>query len=469
MTATLFVFLILPSLFMDGMFADGVQYACVSKNLAEGRGSFWFPFLSATWVKAGAPYFLEQPPLMYALQSAFFKVLGDSMYTERIYTLLTALYTCIILILIWRKTGKQEYRHLSWLPVLFWLSVPLMSWTYHQNMQENTMGMFTITAIFFGLHSLTDKRTWPIYAILTGIFIFLASFTKGVPGLFPIVLSGAAWLAGRKIRFSRALLLTFIYAAVPALIYLILLQSDPGRDSLTFYFQSRLMSRVSDSPVVTSHFYIAGRLLLELLPGLFILALLLLFSKKKGLQIWIHKERMNTSLMFFILGLAGSLPLMLTLVQRGFYMSIAFPCFALSMASLACPAVLHLQEKIRTGTGTEKFLRYLFSATLTAGIVLTVVMAGRPGKNKDLLSDVYTFGEVLPEYQNISCDSAAYHFWPFQFYMLRYDNVYLKKSNRSLDYFLVKKGTVPPDSASYGKLELKTYRYDLFYRLDTGP
>ena len=35
-------FLVLPVLIMDGMFMDGVLYACVSKNLANGFGSMWW-------------------------------------------------------------------------------------------------------------------------------------------------------------------------------------------------------------------------------------------------------------------------------------------------------------------------------------------------------------------------------------------------------------------------------------------
>ena len=37
--------IIVPGLLMEGMFMDGQQYACVAKNYAHSKGTFWFPFL----------------------------------------------------------------------------------------------------------------------------------------------------------------------------------------------------------------------------------------------------------------------------------------------------------------------------------------------------------------------------------------------------------------------------------------
>jgi len=97
-TASIFIILICPTLFQDGMFMDGIQYACVAKNLANGTGSFWHPFLSETWWKAGSNYFMEHPPLIYGIQAQFFKLLGNSLYTERIYSLITGLLTAIMIV-----------------------------------------------------------------------------------------------------------------------------------------------------------------------------------------------------------------------------------------------------------------------------------------------------------------------------------------------------------------------------------
>ncbi len=52
-TISVFIIAILPSLIRDGMFIDGIQYAAVSKNLANGLGTFWAPYMSQNWNTMG--------------------------------------------------------------------------------------------------------------------------------------------------------------------------------------------------------------------------------------------------------------------------------------------------------------------------------------------------------------------------------------------------------------------------------
>src|SRR6478672_5155878 len=93
LTIGVFSILLLPALFMDGMFSDGMLYASVSKNYAQGYGSFWEQFYSAT-SNSG---FHEQPPFMFFLQGMFFKVLGYGVYTERFYCLAAALINVFLI------------------------------------------------------------------------------------------------------------------------------------------------------------------------------------------------------------------------------------------------------------------------------------------------------------------------------------------------------------------------------------
>src|SRR4051812_22549428 len=73
LTAAALVAAIMPRLAQRGMFVDGLTYASIARNLAEGRGSFWSPSYTATIY----PEFHEHPPLGLWLQSLWFRVLGD--------------------------------------------------------------------------------------------------------------------------------------------------------------------------------------------------------------------------------------------------------------------------------------------------------------------------------------------------------------------------------------------------------
>ncbi len=84
-TVALLFALTLPVLVQDGMFQDGMLYAGIAKNLAGDRGSFWALHFSPTLFNI----FNGHPPLAFGIQALFFKILGNSIYTERVYSFFT--------------------------------------------------------------------------------------------------------------------------------------------------------------------------------------------------------------------------------------------------------------------------------------------------------------------------------------------------------------------------------------------
>ncbi|MBI9034583.1 MAG: glycosyltransferase family 39 protein [Bacteroidales bacterium] len=138
-TVAIFMGLISPFLLADGMFMDGVLYAAISNNLSQGIGNFWDLHLTNTL----HPHFHEHPPLAFGIQSLFFMLFGDSIFIERLYSLSTFIITGFIITRIWYKVTNASYHKLAWLPVLFWIITPLVTWAAPNNMLENTMMVFT--------------------------------------------------------------------------------------------------------------------------------------------------------------------------------------------------------------------------------------------------------------------------------------------------------------------------------------
>src|SRR3954451_14950195 len=93
-----------PRLAHRGMFVDGVTYASIARNLAEGRGTFWVPAYTATLY----PEFHEHPPLGFWLQSLWFRVFGDHLWVERLYTLTAGLITAALIAAIWRRLNARD-------------------------------------------------------------------------------------------------------------------------------------------------------------------------------------------------------------------------------------------------------------------------------------------------------------------------------------------------------------------------
>ena len=193
--------LTLPILIQDGMFMDAMLYTSVSHNLSMGIGTFWFPQFSVHNM-AGLSSFHEQPPLVFGIQSLFYKILGNSMYVERFYTFLTMCTTGMLIGLLWKEIyrDKPDLKRIGWLPLILWITIPVCFWSYSNNMHENTMGIFTLTAVILIFRSFRAGKFQIILWALSGIFIFFATLSKGLPGFFPIMVPFIYWLILRKTK-----------------------------------------------------------------------------------------------------------------------------------------------------------------------------------------------------------------------------------------------------------------------------
>jgi hypothetical protein len=428
-TTLVFSALLLPGLLQDGMFMDGIQYACVAKNLANGSGSFWFPFLSETWWKAGSPYFMEHPPLVYSLQAAFFYLFGDSFLVERMYSLMMTLVSTFFIVKIWTTlAATKEQLKLGWLPVLLWIIVPLTFWSFQNNILENTLGVFTSGAIYFACLGVKRGRSRIIWIILSGAFIFLATFSKGVPGLFPIAFFGIYFSLHQNYKLREALTDTIIVIAIPGLIYFALSFFDSASESLTFYVKDRLLSRIGNEPTVGNRFYSLGKLPMELVPPIILSLALFILAKAKGQNIKPSVSQKKSALLFIGIGLSASLPLMLTPVQRGFYMLPSFQYFALGFSFLLAQSVTNLIQRIDVSGRSYRVLTLIGSLLLLSTLIYSSLQAGKPGRSKRTLHDVYVIGNQLAEGSVVGVSDEVYNNWEFQFYMLRYFNISFQPS-----------------------------------------
>lgn len=130
--AGIFMLIISYSWLSDGMFLDGTIYATLSRNLTMGLGTFWQPHLTNTLL----PAFVEHPPLALGLEGILFRIFGDSRFVERFYSLLTIIITGMIIVSIWKMLLKKSST--GWLPLLFWISMPTVTWASVNNMLVRT-------------------------------------------------------------------------------------------------------------------------------------------------------------------------------------------------------------------------------------------------------------------------------------------------------------------------------------------
>jgi len=439
---------------------DGLLYACISKNLSEGLGSFWHPHFSTTLYS----FFDQQPPLGFGIQSLFFKLFGDSIYVERLYSFLSALITSGLIIVLWRIIFKNEneIKKLSWLPVLFWITIPVCFWAYSNNMLENTMGIFDLFAIIFLIRFFQNQSLG--WIILSGIFIFLASLTKGFQGMFPFAAVFLGWLIYKNISLRKMLVASLALLLVPFLIYFLLMKSDSAHQSLSAYMNNRVLNSIQNAEEISSRFYLLMRMLSELLPLIILSVSIAAIAKWK-----IKKE--NKGVLFFkkhilfllLIGMSASFPLMITMEQRGFYLVTSFPYYAISLAVISAPWLSYWIEKINVQRVSFRIFRIISILSLVVVFAFSFLEIGKPSRDADMIHDVHLIGKSVPKETILGSTKELWKVWPLQEYLVRH--YYICQDAGILpkhDYLLLESENQLPSDIKTEKVNIQTIKYHLY-------
>lgn len=229
---------------------DGLTYAILAKNMAQGLGSIWTPSYS--------PYqyqqFFEHPGLGLWMGSFFFKVFGDHLCTEKIFSSLIAIINIIYLFAYWKHYIAPRYRaSVGWMVILSFLLIPLMVFYYPSNVLEMLANTFALPTIHLLLLSIkfSDIRIEKYY--YQGIAAFLLTIAFLINGpltLFPLAFYLCHGIAFRQCSLKTYVKLSFSLCTMFALCLGLFLLIFPGAyDNLKQYFLTQLL------PTLTYHRY----------------------------------------------------------------------------------------------------------------------------------------------------------------------------------------------------------------------
>lgn len=463
LVAAIILFLLLPSVFTKGMFLDGIVYATVSRNMAEGAGSFWHLHYTSTLY----PTFYEHPPLSFFIQSLFFKIMGDSMYTERAYMLFTALINACLIALIWKTLFKNSDKKLFWwIPVLFFIITPVVFWSFSNNMIENTLSVFTLTAFLFSFHAVNSKGSKSIiHGGIAGLFVCAAFLSKGLPGLFPLAFPLLIWIFKYNIKFKKIIFDSVVITLPVILIIGLLLLINPAAEFFKNYFHVQVLESINGNREITKEgrFYLLIRLLSELLPMIGIAFLLFITSLKKNIRLF-RENRKNKNYLFLFLsiGLSASLPLMVSPKQHGYYMVPAFPFFAIAFGIIVFP-IIYRFFKFRTFKpsllNSMKIIAYFM---LAVSLIYSVMHIGQYHRDKALLEDIDIIKTVIPQNTTVSIPKELFENWTLHAYMMRNAKISLDCNINSHLYFLVKNDQSIAIPNGYYRCDLKLKTLGLY-------
>ena len=320
----LFFILSTAHLFTPGQFMDGATYAAVARNLAEGLGTPWDLFYTPTLY----PHFVEHPPLHIWLQSLFFHAFNDHWWVEDVYGLVVWVLTAIGIDRLGRWSGLSQ-RALQW-ALLLWTLIPVVTWSYGNNVLETTLSACMVWAAATAVFGM--RRNQWLYSWLAGIWVAAGFLVKGPVALFPWALPFFWHLTGncpdsspkRMAKDSVGLMLGTL---VPlGLLWLL----PDARTYLEAYWNKQVVHSIEAIQTVENRWFLPANFAVQLIVPLIVALGVLKFRPiAEGRQVISPR-----TVAFFLIALSSVLPMMISLKQRDFYATPAYPFAALALAFL---------------------------------------------------------------------------------------------------------------------------------------
>ncbi|TSA51751.1 MAG: hypothetical protein D4R43_00310 [Sphingobacteriales bacterium] len=454
---TAFIWLIVFPLFQLGMFTDGLLYASIARNFYLGKGSWWNIYSHETT----GIFFHEQPPLVFWMQSFFFTMLGDTIYSERIYSLVLILLSAIIIIKFWKELNHEIKT--AWLPVILWLSIYSVRFSVINNLIENSLQFFDLVSVLFLFKAMRNKKVF-LNLFLGFLFLFLASLSKGIQGLFPIVVPVCYWLNFRNSSTRKSIATTFFLLSATIGIYFLMIQSTEIMESYKAYFASRFPG-FPNTPHATTEYrlYIFIELLIQLLPPAILCFAVIFFIKRKlRINIPFTAEQKRISIFFLLIGLSASLPLIVSFEQRFFYLTTSMPYFVLALSVLIekyfYELSIHFQNKIQF----LKKITFILLMGIALGFATVFLFAGKITRDKEMLNDILKIGNRTKGESLIDISSEGWNNWTAHMYFRRYFNIEFVAGTNGHSFYLHPKKEGEFNSPYYNKVNWGTEYYDVF-------
>ncbi len=400
-----------PNLLAAGMFIDGIVDAILAQSLYLHISSFWEPKS-----QAGSWSWGTMPLSIYML-SLFYKIFGDHYCVERIYSFVCALLQLGLIYQLWKTffANEESIKKQSWLPCLLWMISPLTGWCYGNNLMENTMTLFTTCAILVSLYFVQTQKNILACAFLAAVFLLLAFITKGPVSLFVFAVPFLFIHSNKKFDWTQAVKYSVLQIFFIAVLFGLLFTSS----SASIFFQNYLNEQIK--PALVSPLPTQLKSLTILLDLVLVISPFLLLC---GFSFWV-KPKMHllqkSYWRFLLLGLCGSLPIMISNKQKQFYLLPAMVPLVIGFAIYLLPLVEWLNEKIKE-TWQQKIIpiiKYGSIATILLCVVLCFTQAGTFVRDNDLLSDLQQVNALTKSETAICADDVFFERWSLKDYLLR--------------------------------------------------
>jgi 4-amino-4-deoxy-L-arabinose transferase-like glycosyltransferase len=411
----------LPRLVPMGMFSDGVLYASMARNLAEGRGSWWTPYFSdGYWTVVNMSAYYENPPMMLWIQSIFFRVFGDHWWVEKLFSIVVLAFNCFMLYRIWKiPFSKQDIaRTFGWLPLMCFYLVPAVIWGSPNNLMDNCMLSFCLVAMYFILRALFDEHQRYVWMAVAGFFVFMGMLTKGPVALYPVTAPALYFIIVKRKKWLSGIAGSSLVGGTGIMLFVCLLLMIPA--ALEFfrqYWEQRLSVAIAGGRADGLHsgwqrLYIFRLLFRELSPLLVLTLVLWSIAKLKKWRVYGSGRNMQLALFFFAVGCCATLPILASTRQAGMYLIPGISMFALAAGYFHLPFFMQVFSAMpERKERLAKKLKWFAVLGLMTTMIYSGTLAGKPGREHDLLHDIRKIQLLIPAGAEMAvCDGIIGNF-----------------------------------------------------------
>ena len=443
-----------------GIHGDGVEYASVARNMADGVGTFWKPYLDDYL----HPVFHEHPPLVFWIQSHFFRLFGDGPYLEAFYGLLVGLVILGCMAWFWQRV-RQDFQLLplgNWWPMLLIVTLPIYTYMMQINRLVSTFTILAIIATYAAYRSVVGQKHLIICSLISGLMIYLGFIAKGPVAFFTFAVPFLTWLAF-KTKLSKAavstILALLVFAAVfVATIYLFPDSADFWRG---FWKNQVIASLKSERAAGDTHWYLVERWAAEMVAPVLVAGFFMALTRVPFRQIKFSRQ----ALFFLLIGLASSLPFLVSTRQHNRYIFQSYPFYILSLAFLTECVADRLEGFLKNRRTLQIGVVVTAAVFFTAAFASMLYKKDENKKRKPFYRDIYLQNIILPERITISAcpEEMIYDDWLFAD-MMRFYRASLT-AEMGNEYLLIAKdsGCVVPEG--YKKIHRRpTMKYILYQK-----
>ena len=390
-TLGVFLLLIVPRVVTLGFFADGMIYAAIARNMAEGLGSFWAPHYTSLF----GEIFYEHPPLSFWLHSFLYRIFGDLPLLDGLYGMLLGAGVLYLTAAIYRKFSPAKE---SWSPMLFLLLMPMFTWAFGNNILENLMTFMAVLAVYVQCYKPKGRiKSLAVY-FFSGAILALGVLAKSPAVLFPLAFPFFHWLILREGSFADVIFHTAAISAGFLTAVAVILFPAGGEVFLKQYIDGQLLKSIAGQRGHDNRWILTIQSVLEPGTAAAIAGVIWFFFRKK-----VTPRFTREALLFLVIGACAILPLFLIPKQRTYYLLPGLPFLAIALASFFEPVMneLGLWYQSRIEAPLRRRQAWLPRAPLALFLgscaLVGALLWGAPGRMPEFFHDLYPLDKKVSE------------------------------------------------------------------------